>query len=222
MSNKNTLLFDLDGTLTDPTEGITNCIAYALERMGSPVPPRAQLAATIGPPLRDAFRGFLQTDNTADIERAVTLYRERFAPTGLFENTLYSGIDAALAALKASGVRIILATSKPHIYAKRILEHFALDKYFTAIHGSELDGTRDAKTDLIAHILATHSITPESALMIGDRAVDITGARANGVNGAGVLWGFGSHTELVDAAPIALLRATPDLLTLPVMLPTTR
>jgi phosphoglycolate phosphatase len=209
-----TLLFDLDGTLTDPTDGITSCSAYALERMGAPVPPREQLARTIGPPLRDAFRGFLQTDNADDIGRAVSLYRERFAPIGLFENAVYPGIEEALISLHARGVRMILATSKPHIYAKRILEHFALDKYFFAVHGSELDGTRDKKSDLIAYILATHNIAPASAQMIGDRDVDINGARANGVDGVGVLWGFGSHTELSAATPVALLSATVELETL--------
>jgi phosphoglycolate phosphatase len=208
---KRTLLFDLDGTLTDPTEGITNCLAHALREMGAHVPSRETLARTIGPPLRDAFRHFLQTDNAADIERAVTLYRERFAPIGLFENTLYEGIDAALAAHHARGVQLILATSKPHVYARQILEHFSLGKYFHAIHGSELDGTRDKKNELIAHILATHNIAPDNALMIGDRAVDITGARANGVAGIGVLWGFGAEAELTAAAAQRLLTHPAEL-----------
>jgi phosphoglycolate phosphatase len=208
---KRTLLFDLDGTLTDPTEGITNCLVHALREMGAHVPTRETLATTIGPPLRDAFRHFLQTDNTADVERAVTLYRERFAPIGLFENTLYEGIDAALAALHARGVQLILATSKPHVYARQILEHFSLGKYFHAIHGSELDGTRDKKNELIAHILATHNIAPDNALMIGDRAVDITGARTNGVAGIGVLWGFGAEAELTAAAPQRLLTHPAEL-----------
>jgi phosphoglycolate phosphatase len=205
---KTTLLLDLDGTLTDPTEGITNCLAHALREMGAHVPTREHLAGTIGPPLRDAFKQFLRTENSADIERAVTLYRERFAPIGIFENTVYDGVDAALAALHAQGTKLILATSKPHVFATRILEYFALDRYFFAIHGSELDGTRDVKSDLIAHIVAAHDLSPDSALMIGDRAVDITGARANGMAGIGVLWGFGSREELMAAAPTALL-ATP-------------
>jgi phosphoglycolate phosphatase len=206
--NHQTILFDLDGTLTDPTEGITNCLAHALREMGAHVPTREMLATTIGPPLRDAFRHFLHTDNAADIERAVALYRDRFAPIGLFENTVYEGIEAALAALHARGTQLILATSKPHVYAKKILEHFSLGKYFHAIHGSELDGTRDKKNELIAHIIATRNIAPDNALMIGDRAVDITGARANGVAGVGVLWGFGSREELAGVSPQALL-ATP-------------
>jgi phosphoglycolate phosphatase len=209
--NHQTILLDLDGTLTDPTEGITNCLAHALREMGAHVPTREVLATTIGPPLRDAFRHFLQTDNAADIERAVALYRDRFAPIGLFENTVYEGIDTALAALYARGAQLILATSKPHVYAKKILEHFSLGKYFHAIHGSELDGTRDKKNELIAHILKTHNIAPDNALMIGDRAVDITGARANGVSGVGVLWGFGSREELAGAAPRLLIAATPEL-----------
>jgi phosphoglycolate phosphatase len=206
-----TVLLDLDGTLTDPTEGITNSIAHALRQMGAPVPPRAQLAATIGPPLRDAFAQFLHTDDRGQIERAVALYRERFAPIGLYENAVYPGIDAALSALRAKRMRLILATSKPHIYARRILEHFSLDHYFAAVHGSELDGTREKKSEVIAYLLQKESVDPGSAVMVGDRAVDISGARANGMAGIGVLWGFGSQDELSAAAPLAILNSPADL-----------
>jgi len=206
-----TVLLDLDGTLSDPTEGITNSIAHALRQMGVAVPPRAQLAATIGPPLRDAFAQFLRTDDRAQIERAVALYRERFAPIGMYENKVYPGIDAALSALHAKRMRLILATSKPHIYARRILEHFALDRYFAAVHGSELDGTREKKSEVIAYLLQKESVDPGSAVMVGDRAVDISGARANGMAGIGVLWGFGSQDELSAAAPLAILNSPADL-----------
>ncbi len=208
------ILLDLDGTLTDPTEGITNCIAHALHEMGRNVPPRRKLAATIGPPLRDAFRLFLQSDNVDEIERAVRLYRERFAPIGLFENQVYEGIANALATMQGKGKQLILATSKPHVYARRILEHFSLDQYFVAIHGSELDGARDKKSDLIAHIIEIHGINPDSTVMVGDRAVDIAGARANGVAGVGVLWGFGSREELTAANPIQILTAPVALIEL--------
>ena len=206
-----TILLDLDGTLTDPTEGITNCLAHALRQMSAPVPPRAQLAATIGPPLRDAFVQFLNTDDREQIERAVAFYRERFAPIGLYENMVYAGIDAALAALRAKQMRLVLATSKPHVFARRILEHFSLDHYFAAVHGSELDGTREKKSDVIAYVLDQEKVNPGSAVMVGDRAVDISGARANGMAGIGVLWGFGSLGELTAAEPLAILNSPSDL-----------
>ena len=180
-------------------------MAYALERMHYPPLPTQTLAATIGPPLRDAFAQFLQSDDAVRIEQAVSYYRERFGTVGLFENRVYDGIVPALAHLQADGRRLILATSKPHVYARRILEHFDLAHYFSAIHGSELDGTRDRKTELIAYILALENIRAADAVMIGDRSVDILGARANGVQGVGVLWGFGSAAELSAAAPWRLL-----------------
>ncbi len=211
LSGFDTILLDLDGTLTDPTEGITNCLAHALRQMGATVPPREQLAATIGPPLRDAFARFLNTDDREQIERAVAFYRERFAPIGLYENMVYAGIDATLAVLRAKQMRLILATSKPHVFARRILEYFSLDHYFAAVHGSELDGTREKKSDVIAHVLDQEKVDPGSAVMVGDRAVDITGARANGMAGIGVLWGFGSRDELTAAGPHALLNSPGDL-----------
>lgn len=187
-------------------------MAYALERMGARVLPREELAATIGPPLRDAFGQFLQTDNPSEIERAVALYRERYADVGLFECHVYEGIAALIHELSARKVRVMLATSKPHVYATRILEHFKLAHYFTAIHGSELDGRNDRKSDLIAHILSTHRLHPGETVMVGDRGVDITGARANGVDGIGVLWGFGSRAELEGVGAVAAIERPAEML----------
>ena len=193
------VLFDLDGTLTDPREGITRSIAFALEKMGIRSPSFEELACEIGFPLRGCFAKLMRTDDATAIEQAVCWYRERFAPVGLFENRLYDGIPETLSVLKTRGKQLILATSKPTIYATRILDHFSLSAYFTAIHGSELDGTRDVKTDLIRYILDVHCFDPSACTMVGDRGVDIAGARANRIPSLGVTWGFGSHAELTAA-----------------------
>ena len=145
------VLFDLDGTLTDPREGITRCIAYALERMAREPPDVTDLRFAIGPPLRTSFAKLLETDDPRAIELAVKHYRERFSTVGLFENTVYPGIPETLAELKTAGCKLLLATAKPHVYAHRILEYFNLRAPFDAVYGSELDGTRQHKTDLLAN-----------------------------------------------------------------------
>lgn len=206
------ILLDLDGTLINPQLGITNCMVHALARIGARVPPHDEMVATIGPPLRLAFQQFLPHANPAEIERAVALYRERYSAGGLFECEVYDGIPDMLKRLAGRGFRLILATSKPHVYAKRILEHFALDDYFFAIHGSELDGRNDRKSDLIAHILNTHGVMPTDAVMIGDRGVDISGARANGVDGIGALWGYGSRGKLEEAGAVTIIGQQAEIL----------
>jgi len=197
-------LFDLDGTLTDPREGITRCIAYALERMGREPPPLAQLTFAIGPPLRDSLATLLGTHERAEVERALALYRERFADVGLFENRPYDGIDAALQAIAATGARLFVATSKPLVYAERIVRHFGLHAHFIAVHGCELDGTREDKRDLLAHLLPHHGVQPAHAVMIGDRGVDMRAARHHGLHALGALWGYGSAEELRSAGAHAL------------------
>lgn len=194
------VLFDLDGTLTDPVEGITRSICYALERMNVEPPCRAELLPHIGPPLRDTFSLILRTTDRLAIERAVELYRERFSETGLFENVVYDGVPEMLARLSASPpLRLFLATSKMRAFTLRILEHFALSGYFEAVYGSEPDGTLGEKADLIRHILAGESLRPEETLMVGDRKYDMMGARANGCLAAGVTYGYGSAEELIEA-----------------------
>jgi phosphoglycolate phosphatase len=197
-------LFDLDGTLTDPREGITRCIAYALERMGHEPPPLAQLTFAIGPPLRDSLATLLGTHERAQVERALAFYRERFADVGLFENRPYDGIDAALRAIAATGARLFVATSKPLVYAERIVRHFGLHAHFIAVHGCELDGTREDKRDLLAHLLPHHGVQPGHAVMIGDRGVDMRAARHHGLHALGALWGYGSAEELQSAGAHAL------------------
>lgn len=190
------ILFDLDGTLTDPFEGITKCIAYAIVELGGKKPNREDLRWCIGPPLKNSLATLLDTDDDALAEKALSLYRERFSSVGLFENNLYAGIIEALNALIEEGHALYVATAKPAVYAERIIEHFDLGRYFHSVYGSDLDGTRNDKAELIAHILGKESIAGSDTIMIGDRKHDMIGAKANGVSGIGVLWGFGTQEEL--------------------------
>lgn len=199
-----TFLFDLDGTLTDPREGITRSIAYALERMGRVPPPLDTLTFAIGPPLRRSLARLLGSDDVAEVERALAFYRERFADVGLYENAPYEGIADALAALRAGNATLLVATSKPRIYAERIVRHFALDGHFAAVHGCELDGTREDKRDLLEHLLGHHGIAGGACVMVGDRDVDMRAARHHGAGALGALWGYGSRQELEQAGAHAL------------------
>ena len=202
------ILFDLDGTLTDPREGITRSIAYALGRMGLEPPPLADLTFAIGPPLRRSLARLIGSEAEEAIERTLAFYRERFADVGLFENAVYDGIAETLMELSAGGARLYVATSKPRVYAERIVRHFGLDGHFLAVHGCELDGTREDKRDLLAHLLPCHAIDPRDAVMIGDRGADMIAARHHGVRAVGALWGYGSREEL-EAAGAHTLCALP-------------
>jgi phosphoglycolate phosphatase len=193
------LLFDLDGTLTDPFLGITRCIAHALEAAGRQAPSPEELGWCIGPPLQESFRTLLDTTDETVIDSAIESYRERFRTVGMFENGMYAGIPEALSELGNAGHRLFVATSKPAVFATRIVEHFGLGSHFATVYGSELDGTRSAKADLIAHILNEESLSVDETMMIGDRHHDIVGAKANGMRALGVLWGYGSQQELEEA-----------------------
>lgn len=205
------VLLDLDGTLTDPAEGITRCIRHALEVHGHAAPPAATLTRYIGPPLLEAFAELVPDAGTVHHQALLECYRERFRDHGMFENRPYEGIHEALVALRESGGRLHLATSKPLVYARRIVEHFGLATHFTSLHGSELDGTRADKTDLVAHVLAEQAIRARDAVMVGDRRHDFVGARANGVRSVGVLWGYGSRVELVAAGAELILDSVDQL-----------
>ena len=205
------LLFDLDGTLTDPRAGIVRSIQHALERLARPRPPEVALAACIGPPLRGTFGRLLATSDRELIERAMALYRERFAGVGVYENEVYAGIPAVLGDLGRGGRRMFVATSKPAVFADRIVRHFALDHHFHGVYGPDLDGRRDDKTDLLAHLLASERLAAKDVVMIGDRHADIVAARANGVRAIGVLWGYGSREELLGAGADAVCAAPGDL-----------
>lgn len=190
------LLFDLDGTLTEPKVGITKSVAYALEYYGIHVEDLDSLCPFIGPPLKESFMKYYGFDDEK-AEEAVEKYREYFRPYGVYENEVYQGIPAMLKQLHGAGKTLVLATSKPTVFAKIILEHFGLEPYFDVVVGSELDGTRVNKDEVVACALEEAGITDVSlAVMIGDRWHDIMGAKKNGLDSIGVLYGHGNREEL--------------------------
>jgi len=205
------LLFDLDGTLTDPAIGITNSIMYALKKFGIEVNDRSELYMFIGPPLEESFKkycGFLQKD----AKRAVEYYREYYRDRGIFENKVYDGIDELLKLMKEKGKTILLATSKPEVFAKQILEHFNLAGYFDFVAGSELDGSRVNKDEVIRYALDSCNIKDLSkAIMIGDREYDITGAKKIGIKSMGVLYGYGDRRELEKAGADYIMDTVEDI-----------
>ena len=206
------ILFDLDGTLTDPFEGITNSVVHALKRYNVEVSDKKELRCFIGPPLVESFMKYFGFTE-ADAKNAVEVYREHFGTKGLFENRLYDGIPEVLQRLRESGKTVIMATSKPEVYARRIAEHFDIAKYFDYMAGSELNGTRIAKTEVIEYALDTLGITDrESCLMIGDRLHDINGAKKSGMRSVGVLWGYGSKEELEAAGADYICPSVENLL----------
>jgi phosphoglycolate phosphatase len=194
-----TPLFDLDGTLTDARPGIVACIRHAVEGLGRACPGDDVLATFIGPPLRGTFATLLETTDRDQIEAAMALYRERFGVTGLFENRVYDGIPEMLAAVVARARAAFVATSKPTVYAERIVRHFDLARHFARVYGAELDASLDDKATLVAHLLEREGIARGAAVMIGDRAADVRAAHANGLRAIGVLWGYGSERELREA-----------------------
>jgi phosphoglycolate phosphatase len=209
-----TLLFDLDGTLTDPREGITRCIAHALQKLGHDAPPLDDLLFAIGPPLRGSFAKLMATEDAQQVEAAIVAYRERFSTVGLFENALYPDIRETIVEARSRGHAIYLATSKPIVFAVRILDHFGLSPLFDGAYGSELDGRRDDKTELLAHLIEERKLDPAHCVMIGDRSHDIVAARNHGMLGVGVTWGYGSRDELTGAGAHALCEAPRGLLAL--------
>jgi phosphoglycolate phosphatase len=205
------VLFDLDGTLTDPKLGITRSIQYALRKRGIAPPEADDLEVFIGPPLEQSFRERLGFD-ASDARRAVADYREYFSQQGLYENEVYEGIPALLRDLRGSGRRVGLATSKPTVFAERILEHFDLARHFDLIVGSHLDGTRVEKSEIVATALAgVVGVLPERVVMVGDRMHDVHGARANGIAAIAVSYGYGSREELSAAAPTSLAESVDEL-----------
>ena len=205
------IFFDLDGTLTDPALGITNSVMHALRRMGRQVPPREELLFFIGPPLLETFESYCELDRDGAI-RAVELYREHYHDKGIFENRLYTGISELLSTLNSSGYVISLATSKPEVYAKRILEHFEIDRYFAHVCGANLDGTRTDKSEVIKYALESAGNPPlDNCLMIGDRKHDVLGAKKIGLDCLGVLYGYGSREELVGAGADYISETVTDI-----------
>ena len=205
------LLFDLDGTLTDPRPGIVGCIRFALDRLRVSCPSDEVLAGYIGPPLRGTFATLLDTSDAERIEEALRLYRQRFADKGLYENKIYAGVPAMLDSVGHVARAAYVATSKPAVYAERIVSHFKLGHHFRKVYGAELDGRRDDKAELLAYLLATEGVEPSASVMVGDRSADIIAAKANEVRSIGVLWGYGSEEELTDAGADMLCRTPSEL-----------
>ena len=204
-------LFDLDGTLTDPGEGITRSVQYALEKFGIHVEDRTQLYCFIGPPLHESFEVYYGFSRP-DAMKAVDYYREYYSVKGIFENLVYDGIREALEQLTANGVRVCLATSKPEYYAKQILQHFALDGYFTAVAGSEMDGTRTKKAEVVERaLMLLGNPCAADCVMIGDREHDVQGGAAHGLDTVGVLFGYGSRQELERAGAVHIAPTPADI-----------
>lgn len=199
--NFTNVLFDLDGTLTDPKPGITQSIVHALTELGVPAPSVDSLHWCIGPPLRESFSVLLNTSDQEMLDQSLHHYRSRFSVTGLFENSVYDGVIEALESIASQELKLFVATSKPRIFASRIIEHFQLSRFFTEVYGSELDGRLADKTELINHILTSENLDPERTIMIGDRKYDIIGGQRNKVTTAAVTYGYGERDELAAVGP---------------------
>lgn len=209
-----TILFDLDGTLTDPGEGITNSVAYALRKYGIEVTDRRELYKFIGPPLKDSFMKYYGFSEDEAV-KAIECYREYFRDTGIFENKVYEGIEDMLRSIHASGRKVVLATSKPEEFALRILEHFDLKKYFDVVAGASMDSSRSKKGDVIAYALSMcGGLSKEKAVMVGDREHDIIGAKENGLDSIGVLYGYGCEEELKECGADYIVGKPEDVLDL--------
>lgn len=207
------ILFDLDGTLTDPGPGITRSVAHALESHGRTAPPLRELRDCIGPPLQDSFRRLLGPGaDDAAVSRHVDAYRDYYREQGLYECELIPGIEAVLEALVARGLALRVVTSKPTVFACEVVEHFGLARWFAGVHGSELDGTRADKKQLLGHVLAREGLDARRCLMVGDRRHDVEGAIENAITPLGVLWGYGDRDELEAAGAARIADKPLDLL----------
>lgn len=212
MADYKIILFDLDGTLSDPKEGITKSVQYALEKMDIVEPDTDRLETFIGPPLQVSFAEYYGFDEK-ESKRAIDFYRERFKEKGMFENVLYPNISLLLEALKESGFVLVVATSKPTIFAEQIIKYFELEEYFQLIVGSNLDGTRSSKTEIIQYILDNYTdFNRSNFVMIGDRKHDIIGAKNTGIDSIGLTYGYGSQEEIRDAEPTYIISSVDDLM----------
>ena len=204
------ILFDLGGTLTDSAPGITNCVAYALEKFGIEVKDKNELKKFIGPPLLYSFKTFFGF-SAEDAKRATEYYRERFSVVGLFENDLYDGISQMLKGLSEKGKKLFVATGKPEEYTHRILEHFGIDRYFTFVCGNTLREERPEKKDVIGYIKQRFPLNSSNSVMVGDRCYDIEGARLMGIPSIGVCYGFGTREELTASGADRIVETVQEL-----------
>ena len=203
------ILFDLDGTLTDSGEGIMNCAVYALSHFGIPAPSEAELRTFVGPPLTESFARFGVPND--QLEEAVRIYRKRYLPIGKFENHPYPGIRELLEKLKSEGHTLYVATSKPEVTSVEILQHFGMDGYFEKICGASTDFSKNSKEAVIAYLLESCG-AGENAVMVGDTAYDVIGAKAHGIPTVGVSWGYGLVEEMQEAGAAAIVYDTKELL----------
>ncbi|WP_226683001.1 HAD family hydrolase [Sutcliffiella horikoshii] len=211
MAEYKIILFDLDGTLSDPKEGITKSVQYALAKMGIVESDTDRLETFIGPPLQVSFAEYYGLDEKQSI-RAIDFYRDRFKEKGMFENVLYPDISLLLEALNECCFILVVATSKPTVFAEQIIKYFELEKYFQLIVGSNLDGTRASKTEIIQYILDKYSeFNRGDFVMIGDRKHDIIGAKNTGIDSIGVTYGYGSQEEIRDAEPTCIVSSIDQL-----------
>lgn len=211
------ILFDLDGTLTDPKLGITSSVQYALRALGIEEPSLDRLEPFIGPPLADSFCEFYGLEGER-LATAIDKYRERFATQGIFENEIYPGIPQMLADLKAKGKKLAIASSKPTLFVEQILEHFEIGKYFDHVIGSNMDGTRGTKEEVVEETLRQMlpvEMTPaqkrDTVAMVGDRKFDIEGARAHGITSVGVSFGYAPEGELEEAGADFIVNSVDSL-----------
>lgn len=202
------ILFDLDGTLTDSGEGIMNCVELALQHYGIPIPPREELRIFVGPPLQENFLKFGIPQE--EIDNAIKVFRSRYLTVGKFENFPYPGIPELLQKLKSAGHHLYVATSKPESTAREILDKFELSPYFDIICGATMDGTRQSKADVIQYLYDQTSETLPT-IMVGDTSYDVEGANAHHIPTIGVAWGYGSVAEMVDAGAVAIAQSVDEL-----------
>ncbi|KAB2847069.1 MAG: HAD hydrolase-like protein [Hyphomicrobiaceae bacterium] len=202
-------LLDLDGTLIDPKAGIIGSVRYALDKLGAPVPEIHELTWCIGPPLRQSFAKLLASE--ASVEQAIALYRENYRNGAMYEAAVYDGVSRMLDDLHAAGLRLLIVTSKPKVFAEPIARHFGFMRHVEAVHGPGLDGTHDDKTELLAAVLEREKIAGRQAVMIGDRKFDCLAANANGLPLLGALWGYGTAEELTEAGAAELCAAPAEV-----------
>lgn len=212
MKNYHVILFDLDGTISDPKVGITKSVQYALQKTGIEVSDLDELENFIGPPLQVSFRDIYDL-NGVEIKQAIYHYRERFTEKGMFENKLYEHIPALLATLKQQDYHLAIATSKPTVFAEQILTYFQIASFFDLVVGSHLDGSRSAKSEIIAEVLQHFAMYPrEQFIMIGDRKYDIIGAHAHQIDSIGVTYGYGTQEELNNEKPTYMVNSVETLI----------
>ena len=211
MCNFQNVLFDLDGTLTNPEEGIVNCFQYALQKMGRSSISRSVLSSYIGPPARIVFSNLIESNDEAKIEKAIEYYRERFSIKGMYENQVYSGISELLRLLKSNNTSIFVATSKPKIFAEKILKHFKISDYFNKIYGPQLNGRNENKIELVRELMEDNELDPLKTIIVGDRKFDIEAGKSNKISSCGVTYGFGSLDELLSAQPDKICSTVAEL-----------